>query len=256
MPPTPFSPPRNHYPWNVLINFLDYSRLGSLLRSLLDRQHSTHAPTATPHAHSMSPHSPFATFGPHTPPANSHTPSSDGGPLLGLPRSHDSVSPDSYASYPTSSSYDDSSSGHPASSVSSGNVHMASQGMGHAATSSISTVTPGSPPIVAASQQQQQQQQQRVQIRQRPIMPITAATTTTAQAGPARPPIVPKPPAPRPATKGRARAPKRARPSTSQGGGGGGGDSDDDSDDDDVVEWAGPSMPPQGAASGMLGQRK
>ncbi|KAG2097935.1 uncharacterized protein F5147DRAFT_714482 [Suillus discolor] len=44
-------------------------------------------------------------------------------PMLGLPRSHDSVSPASYASHPTSS-FDDSSSGHPASSVSSGNVHM------------------------------------------------------------------------------------------------------------------------------------
>ncbi|KIK36132.1 hypothetical protein CY34DRAFT_539200 [Suillus luteus UH-Slu-Lm8-n1] len=184
----------------------------------------------------MSPHSPFATFGPHSPPANSHTPSSDGGPLLGLPRSHDSVSPASYASHPTSSSFDESSSGHPASSMSSGNTHMTSQGMGHAATSSISTVTPGSPPIAAAPQQQQQQQQ-------------------PAQAGPARPPIVPKPPAPRPATNRKARAPKRPRPSTSQGGGGGGGDSDDDSDDDDVVEWGGPSVPPQGAAPGM-GQRK
>ncbi|KAG2353940.1 hypothetical protein BDR07DRAFT_1382652 [Suillus spraguei] len=208
--------------------------------------HSTHAPTSTPHAHSISPHSPFASFGPHTPP----TPSGDagaGGPLLGLPRSHDSVSPASYASHPTSSSFDDSSSGHPASS-----------GMGHAATSSISTVTPGSPPIAAAPQpqQQQQQQQQRVQIRQRPIMPITAATTTAAQAGPAQPSVVPKPPAPRPATNRRARAPKRPRPSTSQGGGGGGGDSDDDSDDDDVVEWSGPSMPSQGAATGMPGQRK
>ncbi|KAG2144377.1 uncharacterized protein EDB93DRAFT_1289480 [Suillus bovinus] len=168
------------------------------------------------HAHSTSPHSPFATFGPHTPPVNSQTPSSDSGPLLGLPRSHDSVSPASYASHPTSSSFDDSSSGHPVSSVSSSNVHMASHGMGHAATSSISTVTPGSPPIVAAPQQQQQQQQ-RVQIRQRPIVPITPATAT-AQAGPARPPIVPKPPAPRPATNRRARAPKRPRPSTSQGG--------------------------------------
>ncbi|KAG2087380.1 uncharacterized protein F5147DRAFT_781355 [Suillus discolor] len=174
-------------------------------------------------------------------------------PMLGLPRSHDSVSPASYASHPTSSSFDDSSSGHLASSVSSGNVHMTSQGMGHAATSSISTVTPGSPPMVAAPQQQQQQQQ-RAQIRQRPIMPITA-TATAPQAGPARPPIVPKPPAPRPATNRRARAPKRPRPSTSQGGEGRGGDSDDDSDDDDVVEWAGPSVPPQGAATGV-GQRK
>ncbi|KAG2118371.1 hypothetical protein DEU56DRAFT_144530 [Suillus clintonianus] len=214
--------------------------------------HSTHAPAPTPHAHSMSPHSPYATFGPHTPPTNSHTPSSDGGPLLGLPRSHDSVSPASYASHPTSSSFDDSSSGHPASSASSGNVHMASQGMGHAATSSISTVTPGSPPTVAAPQQQQPQQ--RVQMRPRTIMPTTAATTTMSQAGPARPAIVPKPPAARPAATRRARAPKRPRPSTSQGAGGGG-DSDDDSDDDDVVEWAGPSMPPQGAATGM-GQRK
>ncbi|KAG1843687.1 hypothetical protein F4604DRAFT_1938054 [Suillus subluteus] len=195
----------------------------------------------------MSPHTPFATFGSHTPP----TPSSDGGPLLGLPRSHDSVSPASYASHPTSSSFEDSSSGHPASSVSSGIAHMTSQGMGHAATSSVSTVTPGSPPIVAVPQQQQQ----RAQIRQRPIMPITAAPTTTAQAGPTRSPIGPKPPAPRPATNRRARAPKRPRPSTSQGGGGGG-DSDDDSDDDDVVEWTGPSMPPQGAATGMQGQRK
>ncbi|KAG2070825.1 hypothetical protein BDR04DRAFT_1118092 [Suillus decipiens] len=137
---------------------------------------------------------------------------------------------------------------------------MTSQGMGHAATSSISTVTPGSPPIAAASQpqpqQQQQQQQQRAQIRQRPIMPITAATTTAVQAGPTQPPVVPKPPAPRPATNRRARAPKRPRPSTSQGGGGGGGDSDDDSDDDDVVEWSGPSMASQGAATGMPGQRK
>ncbi|KAG0696614.1 hypothetical protein DFH29DRAFT_193472 [Suillus ampliporus] len=45
--------------------------------------HSTHAPVpvpaSTPHAHSMSPHSPFASFGPHTPPTNSLTPSSDGG---------------------------------------------------------------------------------------------------------------------------------------------------------------------------------
>lgn len=172
--------------------------------------------------------------------------------MLGLPRSHDSVSPASYASHPTtSSSFDDSSSGHPASSVSSGNVHMTSQGMGHAATSSVSTVTPGSPPMVAAPQQQQQ----RVQIRQRPIMPITAAATAP-QAGPARPPIVPKPPAPRPATNRRARAPKRPRPSTSQGGEGRGGDSDDDSDDDDVVEWAGPSVPPQGAGTGVAGQRK
>lgn len=101
----------------------------------------------------------------------------------------------------------------------------------------------------------QQQQQQRVQIRQRPIMPITAAATAP-QAGPARPPIVPKPPAPRPATNRRARAPKRPRPSTSQGGEGRGGDSDDDSDDDDVVEWAGPSVPPQGAGTGVVGQRK
>ncbi|KAG1729332.1 uncharacterized protein EDB91DRAFT_814304 [Suillus paluster] len=173
------------------------------------------------------------------------------GPMLGLPRPHDSVSPASYASRPTSSSFEDSSAGLPASSANPGtNVHMTTQPMGHTASSSMSTVTPGSPPIAATPQQQ------RVPMPQRRIMPIASQTTTmtTAQAGPARPPVLPKPPAPRPAPN-RRRAPKRARPSTSQGGGGGG-DSDDDSDDDDIVEWGGPSAPAQGAATGMPGQRK
>ncbi|KAG2070826.1 hypothetical protein BDR04DRAFT_579884 [Suillus decipiens] len=42
--------------------------------------HSIHAPTSTPHAHSISPHSPFATFGSHTPP----TPSGDAGACIEL----------------------------------------------------------------------------------------------------------------------------------------------------------------------------
>lgn len=108
--------------------------------------------------------------------------------------------------------------------------------MGHAPSSSVSTVTPGSPPVVPS------QQQLHVQMRQRPIMPTT------------RPQIVPKPS--RPATESRRlRAPKRPRPSTSQGGGGDGG-SDDESDDDDVVEWAGPSATGASGGGAGTGQRK
>jgi hypothetical protein len=171
--------------------------------------------------------------------------------MFGLPRSHDSVSPASYASYPTTSSFEDSSSGRPTSSANSAtNVIVHTQGMGHTPNSSVSTVTPRSPPIVAT----QQQQQQHVQTRQRPAMP------TTVQAGPTRPQTAPKPPAHRPATETRRpRAQKRPRPSASQGVGDGGG-SDDDSDDDDVVECAGPSAPgaPAGGAglSGLAAQRK
>jgi len=79
----------------------------------------------------------------------------------------------------------------------------------------------------------------------------TISAIPAVQAGPARPPIAPKPPTHLPVIESRRPRPvKRQRPTTSQGGGDGGG-SDDDSDGDDVAESGVPA-----GLSGLAGQRK
>ncbi|KAG1818230.1 hypothetical protein EV424DRAFT_1406188, partial [Suillus variegatus] len=80
------SQPQIHAPLNPSRQSQHYSGpsdsyyLQSDMYYAINTQGSQSAPSLhSAHAHSTSPHSPFATFGPHTPPGNSHTPPSDSG---------------------------------------------------------------------------------------------------------------------------------------------------------------------------------